>query len=239
MVKRLFDITASTTGIIVLCPLLLLTAVGIRLTSPGPVLYRARRVGRGGRIFVMHKFRTMHVATESTSAITATGDARVFPLGRILRALKIDELPQLFDVLMGNMAIVGPRPEDPGIVERHYGPLGLQTLDVSPGLASIGSIYNYTHGDLCLDNAAPELSYVQNLLPIKLALEVVYVQNASMLLDLRIIFRTILTISMIAIGRRSFADPPEMQQAQAILDEQRTSLTHSSPCSTPPAGDFP
>jgi lipopolysaccharide/colanic/teichoic acid biosynthesis glycosyltransferase len=226
MVKRLFDITASTIGIILLCPVLLLTAVGIRVTSPGPVLYRARRVGRGGRIFVMHKFRTMHVATESTSAITATGDTRVFPLGRILRVLKIDELPQLFDVLMGNMAIVGPRPEDPGIVERHYGPLGMRTLDVAPGVASIGSIYNYTHGDLCLDSADPELSYAQNLLPIKLALEVVYVQNASLLLDLRIILRTVLTIALIALGKRSFADPPEMHQARAILDEQRSSLTH-------------
>src|SRR5436305_9588777 len=99
MAKRLFDILAALLGLIVTAPLFALAAIGIWLSSPGPVIYRARRAGRNGRVFVMHKFRTMRQSRPGESAITASKDQRVFPFGSLLRQLKIDELPQLYDVL--------------------------------------------------------------------------------------------------------------------------------------------
>ena len=218
MVKRLFDVVFATLAILLLAPVFLAAAVAIRITSPGPVLYQARRTGRGGADFVMYKFRTMHVVQNSSSVITGATDARIFPAGRILRATKIDELPQLFNVLLGQMSIVGPRPEDPTIVAKHYGPLGHETLTVRPGLASYGSLYNYTHGQLLLDDSDPEKSYIEKLLPIKLALEVVYVRNSSLTSDLDIIVRTVLTIVGIASGKRRFAEPGELNAAREIMN---------------------
>lgn len=217
MAKRLFDIVTSVVAITLLAPVFLLAFLSVRLTSPGPVIYLANRAGRGGKVFVMHKFRTMHVGSGSGSAITGAKDSRVFLAGRILRALKIDELPQLFDVLSGKMSIVGPRPEDPRIVGKHYAPLAMETLSVAPGLASPGSIYNYTHGHQYLDDNNPEQSYVRDLLPIKLALELVYVRHASLAYDVRVIFKTAVTIVLIGLGRRKFANPPEFDQAQGFL----------------------
>ena len=217
MVKRLFDVFFATFAIVILTPVFLVAAIAIRITSPGPVLYQARRTGRGGADFVMHKFRTMHVVQQSHSVITGTHDTRIFPVGRILRATKIDELPQLFNVLLGQMSIVGPRPEDPAIVAKHYGPLGHETLTVRPGLASYGSLYNYTHGHLLLNDAEPEASYVNQLLPIKLALEVVYVRNRSLTADVRIVIQTVHTIIGIAFGKRGFAEPSEIEAARQIL----------------------
>lgn len=222
MAKRLFDVIASVIAMVLLSPVLVIAAVSVRLASPGPILYRARRVGRRGEEFVMHKFRTMHTGSGSGSVITAANDSRVFLAGRILRALKIDELPQLYDVLIGRMSIVGPRPEDPGIVDQYYNELGRETLTVAPGLASPGSVYNYTHGHLCLDDSDPEHSYVTKLLPVKLALELVYVRRASLAYDLRIILKTVLTILQIGLGKRYFAEPSEMAEARGILQNEAT-----------------
>lgn len=222
MAKRLFDVIASVIAIVLLSPVLLIAAVSVRLASPGPIFYRARRVGRCGEVFVMHKFRTMHADAGSGSVITGASDPRVFLAGRILRALKIDELPQLYDVLIGRMSIVGPRPEDPKIVAQYYTELGRETLSVAPGLASPGSLYNYTHGHLCLDDSDAEKSYVTKLLPVKLALELVYVRRASLAYDLRIILRTVLTIVQIGRGKRQFAEPSEMGEARGILQDEAT-----------------
>ena len=222
MAKRLFDVIASVIAMVLLSPVFLIAAISIRMASPGPILYRARRVGRGGEVFVMHKFRTMHVGAGSGSVITGASDRRVFLAGRILRALKIDELPQLYDVLIGRMSIVGPRPEDPKIVDQYYTELDRETLEVAPGLASPGSIYNYTHGHLCLDDSDAEKSYVTKLLPVKLALELVYVRRASLVYDLRIILRTVLTIVQIGFGKRRFAEPSEMAEARGILQDEAT-----------------
>ena len=221
MVKRLFDIVASLLGLLVLSPLLMGAAIGIRLTSPGPVFYRARRTGRCGHEFVMHKFRTMRLASGSSSLITTATDPRVFPLGQLLRLLKIDELPQLYDVLTGKMSVVGPRPEDPRIVDRYYGPLGRETLNVVPGLVSYGSLYNYTHGQRHLNDSDPETSYVRELLPLKLALELVYVRNHSLPGDLTIIVKTFVTIFLISLGKRNFSEPSEIIKAREILDSDR------------------
>jgi lipopolysaccharide/colanic/teichoic acid biosynthesis glycosyltransferase len=216
MAKRLFDMAAAIIGLLLLSPVFLLAFVGIKATSSGPAIYRARRMGQHGVVFVMHKFRTMHVANQPASVITGVADKRVFGFGRLLRATKIDELPQLYDVLTGTMSIVGPRPEDPKIVEQHYNQLARETLNVAPGLASPGSIYNYTHGHLYLRDADPEGSYVRQLLPMKLALELVYLRRQSFTGDLLVIARTAITIVRIALGQRLFAEPPEMAEARQL-----------------------
>src|SRR6266508_1285114 len=182
MVKRLFDIVVSAVALVVLAPVFLLAAAAVRLSSRGPIFYRARRAGRGGEPFTMHKFRTMRVSRGgNAAAITGPLDPRVFPVGALLRRLKLDELPQLFDVLRGKMSLVGPRPEDPRIVRDHYRPQDHETLRVLPGLASPGSIYNYTHGEAILARGDAEQVYAEKLLPVKLALETVYVGEASFL----------------------------------------------------------
>lgn len=216
MAKRLFDMAAAIIGLLLLSPVFLLAFVGIKATSSGPAIYRARRMGQHGVVFVMHKFRTMHVANQPASVITGVADKRVFGFGRLLRATKIDELPQLYDVLTGTMSIVGPRPEDPKIVEQHYNQLARETLNVAPGLASPGSIYNYTHGHLYLRDADPERSYVRQLLPMKLALELVYLRRQSFTGDLHVIARTAITIVRISLGQRLFAEPPEMAEARQL-----------------------
>jgi lipopolysaccharide/colanic/teichoic acid biosynthesis glycosyltransferase len=190
-------------------------ALAIRVASPGPALYRARRVGQAGRLFTMYKFRTMH-ARAGGGPITAAHDARIFPLGGLLRQLKIDELPQLLNVLRGEMAIVGPRPEDPSIVAAHYTPLQRETLRVRPGLASPGSLYYYTHGEKLLSEWAASEFYAERLLPTKLALDLVYVREASLRYDAQIVVRTILVILQIGLGRRHFAEPVELHKAQRV-----------------------
>lgn len=222
MAKRLIDVVLAGLGLALTAPVLGLAALAIRLTSPGPVLYRARRVGRDGRCFTMYKLRTMQTRpSRPGSRITGQDDPRVFPLGRWLRRTKIDELPQLYNVLRGDMSIVGPRPEDPDIVQRHYTLLHHETLRVRPGLASPGAIYHYTHGDALLTGGDPETVYAERLLPLKLALDVVYVRHASLGSDVRIIGRTVSTITAILAGRRRFPEPPEAAEALALMEAER------------------
>lgn len=215
MARRLLDVALSGLALVVLSPLLLAAAIAVRLSSQGPVFYRAQRVGVGGRPFTMLKFRTMH-QHHGGQVITAQHDPRVFPVGAVLRKLKIDELPQLWNVLKGDMAIVGPRPEDPSIVEEHYTDQQRETLAVRPGLSCPGSLYNYTHGEKLLDTDDPEAAYVEQLMPVKLALDLVYVREASLAYDLEIILRTVVTGVQIVLGREEFPEPPEMAKAREV-----------------------
>lgn len=217
MAKRLFDVCLAALGLVLTAPLLAIAALGIRLASPGPVLYRARRVGKDGALFTMYKLRSMHRdAGSSASRITGRADPRVFPLGRWLRRAKLDELPQLVNVLRGDMAIVGPRPEDPAIVARHYSTLERETLAVRPGLASPGSLFHSTDGERWLGTADPERDYVDRFMPIKLALDVVYVRRASLGYDLRVIGRTAWVVCSGLAGKRSFPPPPELAAARQL-----------------------
>jgi lipopolysaccharide/colanic/teichoic acid biosynthesis glycosyltransferase len=156
--------------------------------------------------------------------ITGSKDPRVFLVGRVLRALKIDELPQLYDILIGKMSIVGPRPEDPKIVEQYYTALARATLNVAPGLSSPGSIHYYQHSDLQLDDTDPERSYVENLLPIKLAMDLVYIRRASLSYDLTVILKTAATILLIALGKRQFSEPPEFAEARELIENSDAPL---------------
>jgi lipopolysaccharide/colanic/teichoic acid biosynthesis glycosyltransferase len=216
MVKRLFDILTAFVGLFALAPICCVAAVGIRLSSPGPIFFRTKRAGVRNHLFTMYKFRTMHVNHgQFANAITGLRDPRVFPFGSLLRRLKIDELPQLLNVLKGEMSIVGPRPEDPRIVNQHFRPEHFATLNARPGLASPGSIYNYTHGERLLQGDDPERVYVERLLATKLALDLIYVNEASLYYDLRIIFRAIWTIVAMALGKQHFAEPPELQKVSS------------------------
>jgi lipopolysaccharide/colanic/teichoic acid biosynthesis glycosyltransferase len=223
MVKRLFDVVCAAAALVVTAPLIGLAAIGIKLTDPGPVLFRARRVGYLGRQFTMYKLRTMKVDDGSRGpVITAHEDDRVSPIGKILRRTKIDELPQLFNILRGDMAIVGPRPEDPAIVQQHYSTPDLETLGVRPGLASPGSLYQFTSGDRLLHADDPETHYVDRLLKTKLALDRVYIRRASLRADLKIIGRTLAAIGGVALGRRTFNQQPEMPAAQRLLEQDQS-----------------
>src|SRR2546430_1417724 len=149
MVKRLFDVVCAAVALVLTAPLIGLAAIGIKLTDPkgGPVFYRARRVGYLGREFTMYKLRTMRQDGDDGGGprITGARDARVYPFGQLLRRSKVDELPQLFNVLRGDMAIVGPRPEDPMIVKEHYSPPDLETLGGRPGLACLTRVHGLMH----------------------------------------------------------------------------------------------
>jgi lipopolysaccharide/colanic/teichoic acid biosynthesis glycosyltransferase len=222
LVKRLFDIVSAGTALLLTAPLIALAAVGIKLTDPGPAFYRARRLGRLGKPFTMYKLRTMRQTPSGVGGplITGARDVRVFKFGQLLRRTKIDELPQLFNVLRGDMAIVGPRPEDPEIVERHYRANHYRTLAVRPGLASPGSLYQFVHGDTLLGRD-PETGYVTKILNTKLALDLVYLRHASMRRDLAIIGRTLWAIGSVVAGKRRFRQMPEMAEARRLLAEER------------------
>jgi lipopolysaccharide/colanic/teichoic acid biosynthesis glycosyltransferase len=164
----------------------------------------------------MYKLRTMReMPAGAGPPLTAADDPRVFPLGRLLRRAKIDELPQLFNVLRGDMSIVGPRPEAPSYVYQHYGPSHLDTLKVRPGLVSPGTLYYYTHGERTLAVGDAHRTYVERLLPLKLALDLAYLRRASLWYDVRLVGRTVAIIAAMLVGRRRFAEPPEMAAARA------------------------
>jgi lipopolysaccharide/colanic/teichoic acid biosynthesis glycosyltransferase len=237
-IKRLLDASVALVALVAASPLLLFAAIGIKLTSPGPVFYRATRIARDrrqrardrrearrgsdrrrddgywGREFTMYKFRTMRVDTgTAASPITARNDSRVFPFGAFLRATKIDELPQLFNVLKGDMTLVGPRPEAPEIVRRHYSPDDITTLQVPPGVTSPGTVYYYTHCESAMATDAVVDHYVEELLPAKLALDRVYLKRVTVFYDIRILLRTCAGIVARVVGARWFPDPPELREA--------------------------
>ena len=221
MAKRLFELALTALALVASIPILIVAALGIRLSSRGPVLYRAIRAGRRGRLFVMYKLRTMETrpggALIADSVITAARDPRIFPFGALLRRVKVDELPQLFNILRGDMAVVGPRPEDPKVVAQHYTPEQWETLDVPPGLTSPGALYSTTHGETWLSEREAERDYFEHLMPLKLALDRVYVRHASLRYDLGVIGRTLLVVVGRAFGRRHFPEPPEMSEALRLL----------------------
>lgn len=202
--KRFVDICFAVFFLTFGLPFFVLAAVGIKLTSPGPLLYLAQRQGRRDAVFTMYKFRTMHIAAagQAGTVITADNDARVFRFGNILRKLKIDEFPQFINVLKGDMSVVGPRPEDPRIVANHYTDWMLETLDLRPGITSPGAIFYYADGENLVTQADPEGSYVTQILAPKLAIERAYIARATWFSDLVCIGHTALAIFGKATGWR-------------------------------------
>jgi len=195
LVKRIFDILASVTGLLLLAPLFMLFGLAIRFESRGPIFFRQERVGRFGHIFKIHKFRTMTTNSERSGLqITVGEDKRITQLGSFLRRYKLDELPQLLDVLYGNMSLVGPRPEVPKYVE--YYPIEARRiiLSVRPGITDRASIEYKKESEILNTSKDPEKSYIEEIIPSKLTYYLEYVQNRSFAYDLRIIMDTLLAI---------------------------------------------
>jgi lipopolysaccharide/colanic/teichoic acid biosynthesis glycosyltransferase len=192
MSKRLFDWLASSFGLICLAPLFLLVSFLIKLDSPGPAFFRQERVGRRGKLFRIHKFRTMVISAEQLgSQITVGADARVTRVGRWLRKYKLDELPQLLDVWLGHMSLVGPRPEVPLYVACYPANVRHLVLSVRPGITDRASIEFRDENEILGRSVDPHLAYINDVLPIKLSYCLEYVQNASFFGDIAIIFATL------------------------------------------------
>ena len=190
MIKRTFDIIVSFLGLVVLTPLLLLLALVIKLDSPGPIFFRQERIGRGFRPFFIFKFRTMvQNLSDQGRLITVGDDPRVTRVGRLLRKSKFDELPQLINVLKGDMSLVGPRPEVRRYVElfrKDYE----QILKVRPGITDLASLKYHDEASVLERFENPEAEYCNRILPDKISLSKEYVNKSSFLYDLALIVKT-------------------------------------------------
>lgn len=194
MTKRAFDLFWSLIGLVFCWPLFLIAAVAIKLDSTGPVIFKQERIGRGFRPFFIYKFRTMvNDAPLKGGALTASGDPRVTRVGRMLRQTKLDELPQLINVLKGDMSLVGPRPEVRKYVEvfrERYKVI----LTVRPGITDLASLKYRDESAILAAAENPEAEYLKRILPDKLRLAEDYVRQASIGLDLRLIVQTLLKL---------------------------------------------
>lgn len=199
MGKRLFDLAASLVALVLLAPLFVLLALAIKLDSPGPVFFRQQRVGRGGRPFAIHKFRTMVAdAPERGGALTVGADPRITRVGRWLRDRRLDELPQFIDVLRGEMSLVGPRPEVPQYVAQYPAALRERVLSVRPGITDPASLAFIDEARLLAASSDPERTYVDEVLPRKLSISADYAHRAGLGTDLAVLWRTL----GLLLGRR-------------------------------------
>ena len=198
MMKRLFDVIFASAVLLIAWPFIFIGAVAVKLTSPGPIFYRAQRAGLHGQSFYMLKLRTMRIGSDAANRkITDEQDDRITPAGRWLRKFEIDELPQFWNVLRGDMSIVGPRPEDWDIVEKYYTPDQRRTLNVRPGVVSPFDVYWYpdiTYHDPPPAGVALQDWYVRRHMLIQLADAQRYIDHANLLLDLKVIFQTVYCI---------------------------------------------
>lgn len=193
MGKRLIDLALASGMLLALSPLMLICALIVKLSSPGPLVYKAKRVGLGGRLFTMYKFRSMvKDAHKLGSGVTAVDDPRVTKGGRVLRRFRLDELPQLINVIKGDMSLVGPRPEDPRYVKL-YTPRQKRVLSVRPGITGMAQLIYRDEEEMLRGKADPEEFYVKSIMPEKLEIDLDYVQNRSLALDLKILLKTALT----------------------------------------------
>jgi lipopolysaccharide/colanic/teichoic acid biosynthesis glycosyltransferase len=197
--KRTFDIIIAGIGLAVLSPLLLLVAIIIKVDSHGPIFFRQERIGKGFRPFLIYKFRTMvEKAPQMGSPITYGDDFRITRAGRILRKAKLDELPQLFNVVKGEMTFVGPRPEVPQFVEMFRQDYE-EILKVRPGITDLASLKYRDEAEILGRSVDPCEEYIARVLPDKINLGKQYVRSSSLVFDLRLIFKTLFTL--IASGR--------------------------------------
>lgn len=196
LAKRGFDLFFTLPGLLLLAPLFLFIAVWIKLDSPGPVFFLQERVGRFGKPFRIFKFRTMCLDAEARGRqITVGEDPRITRSGRLLRQFKLDELPQLFNVLAGEMSLVGPRPEVPRYVALYPDAVREKVLSVLPGITDYASI-EYRDENAVLGRAAdPDRAYVEEVLPVKLAYYERYVEQRSLWVDFKLILKTVLALA--------------------------------------------
>lgn len=191
--KRTFDVVCSALGLLVLSPVLLVCALLVGLTSPGGVLFRQERIGKGGVPFTIYKFRSMR-KENSGLKITTSGDSRITPVGKVLRKTKLDELPQLFNVLKGDMSFVGPRPEVREYTDL-YDEAQRQVLLVRPGITGLASIRFRNENELLAASDDPNRTYIEEVMPQKIALDLEYIPHASVIYDIRLILETLVTVA--------------------------------------------
>jgi len=190
IIKRIFDIIFSIIGMTLLFPILLPIALSIKSGSNGPIFFRQNRVGLEGRIFQIHKLRTMYVNSEKLGKITIGKDKRITNFGKWLRKYKIDELPQLIDVFIGDMSIVGPRPEVKEYVDIYPINMRKKILSVRPGITDLASIEMMNESLIMAKYSNPHDAYINKIMPLKLNLCAKYVDNRTIFLDVKIIFLT-------------------------------------------------
>jgi lipopolysaccharide/colanic/teichoic acid biosynthesis glycosyltransferase len=197
MLKRFFDIIFSFLGLLILSPFFLVVAIIIKMTSPGPVFYRGVRVGKDFKEFKIYKFRTMIVGADKIGGpSTREGDPRVTKIGRFLRRHKLDELPQLINVLKGEMSLVGPRPEVPEYAKLYQGEEKI-VFSVRPGMTDYSSLWDINEAEILKDAKTfeeTEKIYLEKIRPEKVRLQMKYIKEMSFLTDLKIIWRTLLKI---------------------------------------------
>ncbi|AQP48800.1 sugar transferase [Tessaracoccus aquimaris] len=193
MLKRAFDVLASVLGLLALSPVFVAVSLAVWLQDRGPVFFRQERVGRNGEMFKIHKFRSMRVSNAG-SLVTSAHDDRITPVGRFLRASKLDELPQLIDVLEGTMSIVGPRPEVQRYVDLWEPGARNEILSVRPGISDPAAIAYRNEQEELAESSDPERHYVEVILPRKVAMYREYVRHQSFIGDLRLIFQTLAAV---------------------------------------------
>ena len=210
-VKRLFDIMLCSIALVILSPIFFVAAIAIKVSSPGPVFYYSDRAGKNKIPFRFYKFRSMHMVGDKyiqKDLYTADSD-RLFTVGRIIRRLKIDELPQLINVIKGDMSIVGPRPMPMSSVDHQYCGKYTDILSIRPGLTSPASLYDYTIGE---NYANDEETYRKIIVPNKLELELLYIQKQCFLYDISLVLRTITTIILVFLGKKVWMEQPELKE---------------------------
>lgn len=212
VVKRMLDITLCSVALIVLSPIFLIAAIGIKISSTGPILYYSKRAGVHKQPFNFYKFRSMHLTTSDKHLCVADED-RVFPFGKVMRRLKVDELPQLLNVVKGDMSIVGPRPLMIESVDKFYTGKYTPVLNVKPGLTSAASLYDYIVGDTYKD----DIAYRKEIVPVKMEMELLYIENQSFLYDCQLVWRTIVTILGVFFGKKSFKEQPELAVVKEVI----------------------
>lgn len=191
ILKRIFDFTCSLIGLIILSPFFLIIAIAIKVDSKGPVFFKQKRIGKNGNPFEIYKFRTMVVDAESLGKqITVGEDPRITRVGSFLRKYKLDEFPQLINVLIGDMSLVGPRPEVPRYVEI-YNDVQRKVLLVKPGITDYASIEFRNENDILGKSNNPEEEYIKTIMPTKLDLNLKYIDEMSFSHDIKLIFKTI------------------------------------------------
>ncbi|MBI3135929.1 MAG: sugar transferase [Bacteroidetes bacterium] len=188
--KRIFDILASLVVLVLLAPVFLFIAIWILLDSRGGVFYKQTRVGKNGKEFKLLKFRSMRAGADKSGQLTIGNDDRVTAVGRFIRKTKLDEFPQLLNILAGHMSIVGPRPEVPKYVQL-YSTAQKKVLSVRPGLTDYASLEYFDEQKILGQAVDPEKAYIEEVMPKKLALNLKYISEMSLGLDVRLIFRTI------------------------------------------------
>ena len=210
LIKTVFDFCSALLATVFFLIPWVVIAIIIKIQSPGPVVYKARRVGKDGKVFMLYKFRSMCVDSGKVRMTTLRNDERIFPFGRFLRDSKLDETLQLINILKLQMSVIGPRPEDEYNAQQIYTERYKKILSVKPGLSSPASLYDYTHGEAY----ETETEYLEEFLPKKLELELYYIENRSVLYDIKTIFNTVYIVFLRMLGKEQFNLPREYAQIE-------------------------